>query len=86
MALIHSFYSGSGEHMRVRIKLKEIAQAKEISQRQLSLKSGVDIKTVQRIMRDPYTVVTTETLGKLAQFLKIDASELIENAPSEEAH
>lgn len=69
--------------MRVRVKLKEIAQQKDFSQRKLYLQSGVDIKTIRRIYNDPYTVVTTETLAKLAIVLGVDVSELIENAPDE---
>jgi transcriptional regulator with XRE-family HTH domain len=33
----------------IRLKVKEIAQQKKISQRQLFLRSGVDITTVQKI-------------------------------------
>lgn len=62
----------------VRLKVKEIAQQRGVSQRQLYLRSGVDIKTLQRIYRDPHTVVTTVTLGKLAKVLGVDSSELIE--------
>ena len=62
----------------VRLKVKEMAQQRGVSQRQLYLRSGVDIKTLQRMYRDPYTVVTTATLGKLAKVLGVDSSELIE--------
>ena len=65
--------------MRVRLKVKEIADRQGISQRQLFLRSGIDIKVIQRIMRNPYTNVTTETLGKIAKVLGVDASELIES-------
>ena len=65
----------------VRLKIKEVAQQKGMSQRQLYLRSGVDIKTIQRIFRNPATVVTTETLGKLAKVLGVDVSELIESTP-----
>ncbi len=66
-----------------RLKVKEIAEAKHISQRRLSLRSGVDLRTVQKIWRDPYKIVTTETLDKLAKVLGVDASELIESVPDE---
>jgi transcriptional regulator with XRE-family HTH domain len=65
--------------MRVRLKVKEIADSQGISQRQLFLRSGIDIKVIQRIMRDPYVNVTTETLGKIAKVLGVDVSELIES-------
>ncbi len=65
--------------MRVRLKVKEIAEKQGISQRQLFLRSGIDIKVIQRIMRNPYVNVTTETLGKIAKVLGVDVSELIES-------
>jgi DNA-binding Xre family transcriptional regulator len=70
--------------MRVRLKVKEVAQQKGISQRQLSLRSGVDINTVRRIFQHPTTVVTTETLGKLAIVLEVDVSELVESIPDDD--
>lgn len=69
----------------VRLKIKEVAETKGISQRQLSLRSGVDINTVRKIYRQPYSIVTTETLDKLAKILNVDASELIESVPDQEA-
>ncbi len=65
--------------MRVRLKVKEIAARQGMSQRQLFLRTGIDIKQIQRIMRNPYTNVTTETLGRIAKVLGVDASELIES-------
>ncbi len=70
--------------MPVRLKIKEVATQKGISQRQLSLRSGVTIKNIQKIYRRPYSVVTTETLDKLARVLGVDASELIESVETEE--
>jgi transcriptional regulator with XRE-family HTH domain len=67
--------------MAVRLKVKEVAQSKGISQRRLSLRSGVDINTVRRIFQHPTSIVTTETLNKLANVLGVDASELIESIP-----
>lgn len=63
----------------VRLKIKEIAEQQGISQRQMSLRSGVDINTVRRIFHNPTTIVTTETLGKLARVLGVDVSALIES-------
>jgi DNA-binding Xre family transcriptional regulator len=63
----------------VRLKIKEVAMAKGVSQRQLYLRSGVDIKTLQKIYKNPYAIITTETIGKIADVLGVDASELIES-------
>ena len=65
----------------IRLKIKEVAQSKGFSQRKLSMRSGVDLRTVQRIWRDPYKIVNTETLDKLAKTIGVDASELIESEP-----
>ena len=67
----------------VRLKIKEVAEQKGISQRKLSRLSGVDIKNVQRIFREPTSIVTTETLDKLAKVLGVDVRELIESVPDE---
>lgn len=66
-----------------RLKVRELAEARHISQRKLSMRSGVDIRTIQKIYRDPYKIVTTETLDKIAKVLEVDASELIESVPDE---
>ena len=66
---------------KIRLKVREIAEARQISQRQIILRSGLDIKLVQKIFRDPYANITLETLGKLAKVLRVDASELIESIP-----
>jgi DNA-binding Xre family transcriptional regulator len=65
--------------MTVRLKVREVAARKGISQRQLSIRSGITIKNIQRIFRKPDSNVTTETLDKLAKVLGVDASELIES-------
>lgn len=72
--------------MRVRLKVKDVSVLKGISQRKLAMRSGVDINAVRRIFRDPFANVTTETLGKLACVLDVDASELIESVPDNDAN
>jgi transcriptional regulator with XRE-family HTH domain len=67
-----------------RLKVKDVAVAKGMSQRQLFLQSGVDIRTVRRIFRDPHAVINVETLDKLAMALGVDVSELIESEHPEE--
>jgi len=64
-----------------RLKVREIAQRRGISQRQLFLRSHVDIKTIQRIFNHPDAVVTTDTLDRLAKVLNVDISLLIESDP-----
>ncbi len=64
----------------VRLKVKEIAQAKGISQRKLSKLTGIDIKGIQKIFREPTPNVTLNTLDRLAKALGVDVSELVESA------
>lgn len=63
----------------IKLKVKDIAEQKGISQRRLSIISGVDINTVRSIFRNPYRTVNTATLDKFAMALRVDASELIES-------
>jgi transcriptional regulator with XRE-family HTH domain len=67
------------------LKVKEIAQQKGISQRQLYLRSGVDIQIIRRIFRNPHTIITTATLDKLAVVLDVNISELIESIYDEQS-
>lgn len=63
----------------IRLKVREVAQAKGVSQRKLSIRTGIDIKTIQKIYREPTRVVTTETLDKVAKVLGVDVRELLES-------
>jgi DNA-binding Xre family transcriptional regulator len=62
----------------IRLRVKEMAQEKGIGQGKLQRKADMDIKTIRKILRNPFTIVTTETLDKLAQALECDPRELIE--------
>lgn len=69
----------------VRLKVKEAATAKGVSQRRLSLRSGIDINTIRKIFQHPTTAnPTVETLGKIADTLGVDVSELVESVPDGE--
>jgi DNA-binding Xre family transcriptional regulator len=70
--------------MAIQLKVKEIAQSKGLSQRQVYLRSGLDIKIVQRVMRNPHENITLATLDRLAVALEVDPCELIEQIPDEE--
>jgi DNA-binding Xre family transcriptional regulator len=72
--------------MLYRLKVKEMAAAKRISQRQLFFRSGVDINTIRKIFNNPQTNVTVETLARLAAVLECDVSELIESVQNDTSH
>ena len=62
----------------IRLRVKEIAEQKGIGQGKLQRLADMDIKTVRKILRNPLTIITTETLDKLAKALEVDPRELIE--------
>ena len=65
----------------IRLRVKEIAESKGIGQGKLQRMADMDIKTIRKIFRNPYTIVTTETLDKLAKALEVSVKDLVEDAP-----
>lgn len=65
----------------IRLRVKEIAEEKKISQSKLGRMADVDVKTMQRIFRNPTTIVTTAVLDRLAIALNVDVSLLVESQP-----
>ncbi len=63
----------------IRLRIKEVAQEKGFSQGRLSRVANIDENTLKRIYRDPYAIITTETLDKLAKALGVPSSALIED-------
>jgi DNA-binding Xre family transcriptional regulator len=68
----------------IRLRVKEVAQEKGISQGKLQRRADMDIKTIRKIYKDPTTIITTETLSKLAKALGVPSSELIEDVEPDE--
>lgn len=70
--------------MRVRLRVKEVARGKGMSQGKLSRRADVGIDTVRRIFQNPNTAnVTIETLARLASALQVDVRELLESVPDD---
>lgn len=69
------------ERAMIRLKVKEVAKAKGISQSRLGRMADIDVKTMRRIFTEPTTAVTTPTLDRIAKALRVDASVLIESVP-----
>ncbi len=66
----------------IRLKVREIARAKGISQRKLWARSEVDLRTIQRMFHEPMKVnVTLDTMDRLAKALNVDISLLMESVP-----
>ncbi len=66
----------------IRLKVKEVAEAKGIGLNKLSRTADINIKTIRRIFRNPTEIITTETLDKLATALEVDVCELITHIPN----
>ena len=62
----------------IRLRVKEIAEAKKISMTRLARIADVDYKTVRKLFRDPYSEIGLVTLDKLAWALHAEPAELIE--------
>jgi DNA-binding Xre family transcriptional regulator len=67
----------------IRLRVKEIAEAKGVSRLRLSRIADINYKTIQGIWRDPYREISIKTLEKLAKALGVPSSELIEDVPDE---
>jgi transcriptional regulator with XRE-family HTH domain len=68
----------------IRLRVKEVAQAKGVSMSRLSRISDVNYKTIQQIWRDPFREVSIKTIEKLAKALGVPSHELIEDVPDED--
>ncbi len=69
--------------MAIRLRIKEVARQKGFSMGKLQRDADVAYNTVKRMYKNPYHVITTETLGKLAKALGVPPGELIEEVPDD---
>ncbi len=69
--------------MAIRLRIKEVARKKGVSMGKLQRDADVAYNTATRMYKNPYHVITTETLGKLARALGVSPGELIEEVPDE---
>jgi DNA-binding Xre family transcriptional regulator len=66
----------------LRLRVKEIAEAKGMSIAKLARKADLDNRTVYRVVHDPFAEITTITLGRLAEALEVSVKDLVEDAPN----
>jgi transcriptional regulator with XRE-family HTH domain len=69
--------------MRVRLKVREIAEAKGWTQSKLQRAADVNSRTMSGIWHNPYRDVAYSTLIKIARVLGVDVTELAEQVPDE---
>lgn len=68
-----------GRHkMRLRLKIRELAEAQGLDRAKLARRADVTYQTVHNVWNNPYAGVSIATLEKLAQALNCDVSKLYE--------
>lgn len=70
-------------HMRLRLRVKEVAREHGMSMTKLHIRSEVAYSTVRRLFRDPFAEVTTTTINRLADALRVPPTELLEDVPDD---
>jgi DNA-binding Xre family transcriptional regulator len=84
--MLHSCYNQKKGVVAVmlRLRVKEVAEAKGVSMTKLSHRSEVAFNTIRAIFRDPYRSITTDTLQRLADALDVSPLDLVEVVPDEQ--
>ena len=68
---------------RIRLKVKEVAEAKGMSITLLSHKTYLALNTIRSIFRDPYRPINTAILKRLADALGTPIFDLMEEVPDD---
>jgi DNA-binding Xre family transcriptional regulator len=66
----------------IRLRIKEIAEAKKISLIRLARSADVDYKTIQKLFHNPEADINLRTLDKIAWSLGVTPSDLIVYTPT----
>lgn len=66
-----------------RLRVKEVAQQKNLSMGKLSRSADVDMNTLRRVYYDPDYSPTLFTLDKLAKALNVKIADLIDESDNE---
>jgi DNA-binding Xre family transcriptional regulator len=69
---------------RIKLRVKEVAEAQGINMTLLSHKSYVALNTIRAIYRNPYRTVNTDTLQRLADALGVSVFDLMEEVPDDD--
>ncbi len=69
--------------MRVKLRVREVAQSKDISMAKLSRIADLGYNTVIALWNNPDRDISLSTLVKLAHALKVSVTDLYEEIPDE---
>jgi transcriptional regulator with XRE-family HTH domain len=78
---LYNAYIKEERRAMIYLKIRELCEQRGLSQRQFSLRSGIDENTTRKIFQNPYANINMVTLNRIANFLQVDASALIESHP-----
>lgn len=67
----------------VRLRVKEVAEAKGYNMSSLSRAADVSFTTIKRLWKRPDGGANVETLDKIARVLSVSVADLIEHVPDE---
>lgn len=67
----------------LRLRVKEVAEAKGYNMSSLSRKSDVSFNTVKRLFREPYRSTSTHILERIAETLEVNVADLLEQTPDQ---
>jgi len=68
----------------LRLRVKEVAQEKNVGMAKLSRLSDISYKTVQKIWRNPYHDASISTINRIAKVLSVPATDLLEDVSEDE--
>ncbi len=68
----------------IRLKVREIADARRINMAKLSRMADVNYNTIRAIYNNPNRDVAVTTLEKIAKALKVEVTDLYEIVPDDE--
>jgi transcriptional regulator with XRE-family HTH domain len=69
--------------MKLRLKVKELAESQGFNQSTLARKADIDFNTVKRLFRNPYRDVSVSTLYRLSRALRVSLDGLVEEEPDD---
>jgi transcriptional regulator with XRE-family HTH domain len=68
----------------IKLRVIEVLEEKGMSMNKLSQRSEVSYNIVKEIVRNPFRIVTTETINRLAKALGVPTTALIEDVSEAE--
>ena len=65
----------------LRLRVREVAQEKNMSMHRLSMKSEISYHVIREIFTNPYRRLSTYIIDKIAEALEVPVTDIIEDVP-----